>query len=281
MNENYQQSPRGFLYHQALARFKWLSHGFSLRHLVESAEECSLGFNDQIPHLDIKSNRRHFLHTIGFSKAIDPRAGDVDTASLETPTVLLSLKQIHSDLIHRAGPANWSLFPLEGDGICTQTPGLVLSVLTADCMPILLADWHQRIILALHSGWRGTVGHLPGKAVQFLKNEFGSNPLNCLVVIGPSIRSCCYQIGSDVSAEFYEAFGSGCDLFMIPDSQSREKFRLDLPSAARNQFVQEGLSEENIFSDPPCTCCQKSRFFSHRGDMGRTGRMMAVIGIRE
>ncbi len=281
MNEEFHQSSKGFLYHQALARFKWLSHGFSLRHLAGFAAEYSLGFNGHIPDPEVKSNRRHFLQSIGFSEAIDPRAGDPVPAAWQMPSVLLSLKQIHSDLIHRAGPANWRLFPLEGDGICSEAPGLVLSVLTADCMPVLLVDPRQRIILALHSGWRGTVGHLPGKAVQFLKNEFGSNPINCLVVIGPSIRSCCYQVGPEVRAEFYRAFGSGCDLFMMTDFQSREKFRLDLPSAARNQFVHEGLSEENIFADPPCACCQKSRFFSNRGDVGQTGRMMAVIGIRK
>lgn len=279
MNENFRQSHLGFLYHQALTRFKWLSHGFSLRHVAGFAAEYSLGFNGRIPDPEVNFNRRHFLHNIGFSEAIDPQSGDPVPAGLPMPSVLLSLKQIHSDLIHRAEPANWPLFPLEGDGICTETPGLVLSILTADCMPILLVDQLQRIILALHSGWRGTVSHLPGKAVQFLKNEFGSNPINCLVVIGPSIRSCCYQVGPEVKAEFCSAFGSGCDLFMVTDFQSREKFRLDLPSAARNQFTQEGLLEENIFADPPCACCQKSRFFSHRGDVGQTGRMMAVIGI--
>jgi YfiH family protein len=281
MNKKFHQSHRGFLYHQALSHFKWLSHGFSLRHVAGIAAEYSLGFNGQIPDSEAKSNRRHFLHNLGFSDTLDLRAGDMVSASLEPASVLLPLKQVHSNLIHRAGPANWTSFPLEGDGICTETPGLVLSILTADCMPILLVDKRQRIILALHSGWRGTVGKLPGHAIQFLKNEFGTNPLNCLAVIGPSIRSCCYQVGPEVRANFSCAFGSRCNLFMIPDSQSLGRFRLDLPSAARYQFAQEGLADGSIFANPPCTCCQKNRFFSYRGDAGQTGRLMTVIGIKK
>jgi YfiH family protein len=280
MNENFQQSPKGFFYHQALARFNWLSHGFSLRHPAGTNEECSLGFNDYLPDSTVKSNRRHFLHCLGFPGIIDPCAGESIPLTLETIPLLLSLRQIHSSLIHRVGVANWRLFPAEGDGICTDHPGLVLSILTADCMPILLVDQRLRIILALHSGWRGTLRELPSKAVHFLIQEFGTQTIDCLAVIGPSIRSCCYQVGAEVQTAFAESCGSSHDLFLKPDPQVPGKFRLDPPVAAQHQFLRAGLLPENIYADPPCTCCQKNRFFSHRGDSAQTGRMMAVIGIR-
>src|SRR5579864_1435965 len=98
------------------------------------------------------------------------------------------------------------VIPAAGDGLITNRPGLLLSILAADCLPILLVDTRQRAVAAIHCGWRGTASGMAQKAVGTMKMIFGSRERDLRAAIGPGIRGCCYKVGPDVVTEFESQF---------------------------------------------------------------------------
>ena len=212
---------------------------------------------------------------------------------------LVQMRQIHSSVVHRvrATPRE----PLAGDGLITNAPGLLLAVKTADCVPVLVADVKRRAVGAFHAGWRGTVARVVEKGVGDMRRQFGSVPSDLRAVIGPSIRRCCYQVGAEVKAEFESQFPYAEELFEeVFDAYAVHvrypllflnqrapghgelgpDIHLDLLEANKRQLLDAGICEEHISVVNGCTACDTMRFFSHRAEFGRTGRMMAVIGLR-
>ena len=169
----------------------------------------------------------------------------------------------------------------------TGLPGLLLAIQTADCMPILLLDPRGGAVAAVHAGWRGTLKRIVEKAIRRMQTRFGSDPEQCIAIVGPSIRNCCYSVGSEILSAFEREFSYALSLF-TPSSDavsnlqrpiSQKTWFLDLPTACKQQLLDCGLEEARILADPPCTACDTQRFFSHRAEAGRCGRMMAVIGV--
>jgi YfiH family protein len=212
---------------------------------------------------------------------------------------LIANRQVHSDIIHIVHDR--SPEPLAGDGLITNAPGIAIAVLTADCLPVLLADTRNRAAGAFHAGWRGTVKRIVEKGVGVMRREFGSRPEHIYAAIGPGIQKCCYVVGDDLKTAFASQFAYAADLFHDVQSsdQLREKYpllflnarapghgdpgiqsHLDLTEANRRQLVDSGVPEKQISISGECTSCDTGKFFSHRADHGRTGRMMAVIGIK-
>jgi YfiH family protein len=178
---------------------------------------------------------------------------------------------------------------------------LLLAIKTADCVPGLVADVKRRVIGAFHAGWRGTAARIVEKGVGEMRRQFGSVPRDLRAAIGPSIRHCCYQVGPEVRAEFDSQFPYSGDLFeevfdadaihvrypllfltaRAPGhSELGPELHLDLVEANRRQLEDAGLRAEHISIVDGCTACDTARFFSHRATFGKTGRMMAAIGIR-
>ena len=215
---------------------------------------------------------------------------------------LLILNQIHSDMIHVLDGNSATTQVLRGDGIITDQPGLLLSILAADCLPILLVDTNQRIVAALHCGWRGTARRLAQKAVGRMRFRFGSREQDLRVAIGPGIRGCCYRVGEEVAEEFSSQFLYAERILIIrkdergvleksypllfrsgPRGTPQKKtvgIYLDLVQANIRQLMDAGIAPEHMSAEMPCTNCHPELFFSHRRDAGRTGRTMGVIGIR-
>jgi hypothetical protein len=274
-----------------LASLPWLVHGFSTRQGGVSScyggKTLNLGLTEHDTKRNVEHNRQAFIATLAA------------TDTKEHPWPLLQVKQIHSSIVHRvSAPANQ---PLAGDGLITNTPGLLLAIKTADCVPVLVADAKRRVIGAFHAGWRGTVARIVEKGVGEMRRQFGSLPRDLRAAIGPCIRNCCYSIGSEVRAEFESQFSYAGDLFEeVFDSNAIHvrypllflnqrapghgdlgpEIHLDLVKANRRQLEDAGLREEHISVVEGCTACDTTRFFSHRAEFGKTGRMMAVIGIR-
>jgi YfiH family protein len=189
---------------------------------------------------------------------------------------------------------------LQGDGLITDVPGLVLSIQTADCLPVLLVDPKRRAIGAVHAGWRGTLARIAEKGVGLMWQHFGSRAQDLRAAIGPGIHTCCYEVGSEVRERFESQFAYAGELFReVRDSDPvREKYPLlfmtarapghgelapriylDLVKANVRQLRAAGLRATNIHASPLCTACHTELLFSHRGEEGKTGRMLAVIGI--
>jgi YfiH family protein len=266
MDDGFVTSADGlFLYHQRLVAYKWLRHGFSLRRSLIDGREMSLGFNGYQPRETVIENRRVFVQSLW---------------GCDLPLTLL--KQTHSNLVLSVPQPEGSTAPLEGDGLVTSEPDLPVSVQTADCLPVLLVDPRRRVIAAIHAGWRGMLKQILAKAVRLMQAEFAANPQDCVAVAGPSIRGCCYEVSEEVVEPFTKEFDYAASLFRTPGpgEATREGAQyLDLSSACRQQLLDVELLSENIYTNGPCTSCQRHLFFSHRADKGHTGRALAVIGM--
>lgn len=272
----------------AFGRESWLVHGFSTRcggtSELGSETVLNLGLTEWDTKEAVAKNRAALLASIGADGM-----------------QLISLRQIHSDAVHRVDGVPHDA--LTGDALISATPGLALGVQTADCVPILLADRRTRAIAAVHAGWRGTLARIVAKTIGRMRMEFGTRAADLIAAIGPCIAQCSYEVGAEVAQEFAAQFPEARAWFDGPfekvisnDSPNPLKWlsmmppghdpppptvQLDLIAANRWQLVDAGVTEKNISSAGLCTACRTDLFFSYRRERGKTGRMMAVIGMRE
>jgi len=161
----------------------------------------------------------------------------------------------------------------ECDALITNQKNIMLTILTADCVPILLFDPQKEVVSAVHAGWNGTKKEILFKTVNKMIKEFGSNPKDIIAGVAPSIGRCCYEVGEDVAKHFFE----------IPNAFDikGDKYMLDLPLINRLQLLKAGLKEENIELSNICTACQVDNYFSYRKEQGCSGRFMSIIGLNE
>jgi purine-nucleoside/S-methyl-5'-thioadenosine phosphorylase / adenosine deaminase len=276
------------LHAPSLAPLKWMVHGFSTRQggfsNAYGKSALNLGFTAHDKKATVLRNRQALISSLPRN-----RKGHWE---------LVSLRQIHSDLIHFVSEA--PDHTLAGDGLITNVPGLLLAVLTADCLPVIVADPKHHAVGVFHAGWRGTVKRIVEKGVGEMRRRFGSKPADLRAAIGPGIRNCCYQVGQEVRDKFETQFSYGGELFRETKERDEiherypllfltarapghsvlpKKIFLDLAEANRRQLLDAGVLARSISDLDECTSCKPDRFFSHRADKGVTGRMMAVVGI--
>src|SRR5579872_3178802 len=122
---------------------------------------------------------------------------------------MASLKQIHSKVCLVGGDVG---IAGEGDALITDRAGLGVSVRTADCYPILLADPVARAVAAVHAGWRGTAARVVQETIASMRREFGTQPANLFAAIGPGIGQCCYEVGEEVARQFGRESAGRIDL---------------------------------------------------------------------
>ena len=158
------------------------------------------------------------------------------------------------------------------DGMVTASRSVALAVLTADCVPVLIVDPVREAVGIAHAGWRGTLQRIASRAVLKMRDAFGTEPVDCLVALGPSIGSCCYTVGEDVASLFRREFGS---VTCVMEN------RLDLRRAIEIQLVEIGVERRNISSAGLCAACNLVLFYSHRAEGGCAGRMMSVIKLND
>ena len=278
------------LHAESLALVPWLIHGFSTRpggfSRAYGGNTLNLGFTQQDSRRSVEQNRTAFLCQLGALKR-----------GREWP--LVTLRQIHSDLIRCVSEVPEAA--LTGDGVITQTPGILLAILTADCLPVILADAKRRAVGVFHAGWRGTAKRIVEKGVGEMYRRFGASPRDLRAAIGPGVHDCCYQVGAEVRTQFESQFEYASELFHEVEESDpvREKYPLlfltarapghselprkiflDLVEANRRQLIATGVAAKHISASPLCTSCRTDLLFSYRGEKGVTGRMMAVAGIR-
>lgn len=164
------------------------------------------------------------------------------------------------------------------DALITRESGICLTVLAADCVPVLLYDPRERVIAAVHAGWRGTVGRIVAGTVERMRDEFGCDPRNVFVGIGPSIGPCCFEVGEEVVEAAREGLGDLQGL--VVNGERAGKYLLNLWEANRRQLEEIGVRASNIETAAVCTVCHHDRFFSYRGDRGNTGRFGAGIMLK-
>ena len=165
------------------------------------------------------------------------------------------------------------------DGLITNEPGVCLVTSYADCVPLFIIDNKNKAIGLSHSGWKGTVGDIAGVTVRMMKEEFGSNPADLSVFIGPSICHNCYEVGDDVAGEFISKYGM--DVFdSVLYLKDNGKYKLNLHNANLRNFVNAGVLVQNIAITDICTCCNPNLLFSHRASKGKRGGLCGFLMIR-
>jgi YfiH family protein len=181
---------------------------------------------------------------------------------------------VYADENERGRGISFPNFDYGVDGLVTDKKDLLLSVRTADCVPILLFDKESQVCGAVHAGWRGTVGKIAENAINMME-EKGAKRENILAAIGPCIGDCCYEVGREVFDGFV-SLDKKYETFFKP---SEERFMLDLTLANITMLADFGIKEENISSADICTKCNEEDFFSHRRNGVNRGTMSAFICI--
>ncbi|WP_425446999.1 peptidoglycan editing factor PgeF [Dethiothermospora halolimnae] len=162
------------------------------------------------------------------------------------------------------------------DGMITNEKEIALVTFYGDCVPLFYLDKRKKVVGLAHGGWRGTVEKIAGKMVSRFVDDYGSNIEDIIVGIGPSIRSCCYEVGKEVYEKFNKNF-TNIDKLLIP--MGKGKWKLDLASANRLVLEEFGVLNRNIIVADLCTSCNNDKFFSYRKESGTTGRMAAFIKL--
>ena len=203
--------------------------------------------------IDIQENRRRFFALFNIS-----------------PEKLAHGFQIHSDnvLIVKEPGLYYGY-----DAFISNQKGIYLSVNIADCVPILIYDTCNKTIAAIHAGWKGTQLKIVKKTVELMIEECGSRRQDCIVFIGTCIGRNDFEVDKDV-AQYFD------DKFKKWDEQ-REKYLIDLKKANQDQLIDIGFAKSQIEISPYSTVENNEDFFSYRKEKGNTGRMIALIGLRD
>ncbi len=296
-----------------ISRMSWLVHAFGTRRGGVSkipAKGLNLGlFQSDLPasakesrRLLLKALRVERFHLASLRQIHSAEIWQVVQGTTEKPEyrpagLPASAKRAHGLEQGEASCAG------AGDALLTDRAGVLLSVRSADCVPVLLADPKRRAVAAVHAGWRGALEGCLEKTVGEMRRVFGSRPRDLVAAIGPSIRVCCYEVGEEIWDKFHSRFteseqffrggpqASGSIgerhplLFLTEQPPGRTQFNqptvhLDLVAVSRAQLRSAGVPRTNVEVAEFCTACRTDLFFSHRKEKSPTGRMMSVIGIR-
>jgi len=193
--------------------------------------------------------------------------------TLPHETHFFTAGQVHSDAVANcddfepAANEESQMMP-DCDALISTRAGTVLAIRTADCLPILLFEPVQKIIAAVHAGWRGVENKITIKTIEKIK-EIGGDPTKLLVWVGPAIGNCCFEVQGDVASKFTE-------VVIMRDG----KTFVDLHAVLKKQLLHSGITKENIEWAERCTCCEQDVFVSHRREgTARTSVNWSVIAL--
>jgi len=206
----------------------------------------------------------------------------------------------HTDWYHRSYQIDqheliWTIKPRrKADALITRQSGVVLAMSSADCVPLMFYDPVESIIGIAHAGWRGTARGIAAVTIDVMGEQFGSQPNNIRAGIGPSIGPCCYEVTEELQRYFmgqqefdpiptdvkYLKLIRESAVFVLKRLPDRDSLRLDLWETNRNQLLMAGVLPGHIELSEICTSCEKTRFFSHRGEHGNAGRFPTILALR-
>jgi YfiH family protein len=191
---------------------------------------------------------------------------------------VVQVYQVHGAAcrVFRAGSPSRDTGPegardFRADALVTDDPTRVVAVRVADCAPVLMASADGRVVGAVHAGWRGVIAGVVAEAARAMCALGGPA---ALAAVGPCISREAFEVGPEVLAEFRRVFGGAAPCTERPDG----KGLVDLRECLRRQLIGVGVAAPEVL--PGCTFGDAERFFSHRREMGLTGRMVGLIGPR-
>ncbi len=156
------------------------------------------------------------------------------------------------------------------DALVTNLKNTPLIIFLADCVPVILVERKAKAVGIVHAGWQGTYKEITLKTLRLMEKTYDLSIEEMLVFIGPSVKSCCYEVSSQLFKNFVDKFSFAEKAF--------DRNFLDLQLLNKLQLVKVGVPEENIHVVNKCTCCEEELFFSYR--RGKvTGRQAALVTI--
>jgi YfiH family protein len=195
-------------------------------------------------------------------------------AALAPGARLVSLAQIHSATVHTVD-AGWDFAARpDGDAMVTALPGIMLGILTADCVPVLFADAEAGVIGAAHAGWKGAVGGVLENTVAAM-TKLDARPSRIAAAIGPAIAQAHYEVGADLRARFADA-----DSRFFAASDRPEHFRFDLPGYVRRRLEAAGIGDVSdlaLSTYPPENGFFSYRRTTHRGEADYGREISAIV----
>lgn len=197
-----------------------------------------------------------------------------------SPDRLRLLHQVHGRRIVIADARNGAGDRPEADAIITDDPSIALVVRVADCAPILIADRRNNAVAAVHAGWRSTMQEIAGHAIRAMTEAYGSQPSELDVAVGPSLGTCCGEMGEEVVEAFRQAGHQPSVLqrWFVREPGRRPHF--DLWRANVDQLEAAGVDPSRIHVSGLCTRSHGDAFHSYRASGDEAGRMAAVIRAR-
>ena len=227
--------------------FNHIDHAFSTRLSGISPEpynSLNLGLNVGDTDENVVGNRDLFLKSINGSQQ-----------------QLACGVQVHGNRIQKVEKPG--LFE-STDGLITNKNSIVLAIKTADCVPVLMHNPVRHIIATVHAGRRSVRQGIVQETINLMRSDYGSKPEDIYCAIGPSIRSCCYEVQQDVADQFP----------MDSIIEREDRLYLDLVKVIKSQLLALGILSNHIDDSEMCTCSQSELFFSYRRDGVQSGRMM-------
>jgi YfiH family protein len=207
-------------------------------------------------------------------------------------------RQVHGAVVRVVGEADRGsgAFCLDdaiadADALVTRSHGVVLAILTADCVPIVLHDPAAGVLACVHAGWRGTAAGVSAAAVAAMRT-LGARPSRIVAGIGPAVAAARYQVGPDVHQAVTQAFGPAARAFLRPDPSAPDRWLLGLRAANRHALRDLGVPDPQIHTTPyptgptaptsPATLSEPTspgHFFSDRSARP-CGRLALVARLR-
>ena len=212
----------------------------------------NLGINTPDDPTNVEENRRRFFSAIG--------AGMSQFASAY---------QVHgAEILYTSEQGRFDGY----DALITDQPGLLIGVTVADCVPVLVYDAEHQAVAAIHAGWRGTVGGIVSKTLAAMQQRFGTLPDHCYAYVGTCIDECAFEVGPEVADQFASDF-KRAELIT-------GKSYIDLKAANARLLTDFGIPLAQVEISPFSTVLHNDDYFSYRAEQGQTGRMLAVVGLR-
>jgi hypothetical protein len=208
-----------------------------------------------------------------WAQAVNAVGGDVSN--------LRRIKQVHGRTVYAVRPGEPALqgTPPDADAVVSGTPGDVLAVQVADCVPLLLADPRTGAVAAVHAGWRGSAAGIAAATIETLAREFDVRPADLIAAVGPSIGACCYEVGPELVDAFRESGASEEQLAHWFTRTQAGSLRLDLWAVNRDQLIGAGVPPAQIHTSGLCTQTHATVFDSYRAQGPNAGRMAALIKV--
>lgn len=185
------------------------------------------------------------------------------------PENLVMVKQVHGNAVVFADKPDPGLLEQPADGMITQTPGLALGIRTADCVPVFFWDPVRKAAGIAHGGWKGVKEGIIQQTLKAFEKRCKTWMADIRVVLGPSIRSCCYEVGKEFMG-YFPGFYRG---------KGPLKGVLDLGGVIRDRLLKRGIPEGHIHDTGLCTVCENRKFFSYRMENQTKERILSVISV--